>query len=64
MLSDGNHEYIRATGMAIDLSDHGLGERSNRYAMIVDDGKVSWIGVEDNAGQADASTAEAVLAQL
>lgn len=64
MLSDGNHEFIRTTGMAIDLSDHGLGERSNRYAMIVVDGKVSWIGVEDNAGQADASTAAAVLAQL
>ena len=64
MLSDGNHEFIRATGMSIDLSDHGLGERSNRYAMIVDDGTVSWIGVEDNAGRAEASTAEAVLKRL
>ncbi len=64
MLSDGNHEFIRKTGMAIDLSEHGLGERSNRYAMIVDDGKVAWIGVEDNAGQAESSTADAVLAQL
>ena len=64
MLSDGNHEFIRKTDMAIDLSDHGLGERSTRYAMIVDDGTVSWIGVEDNAGRADASTAEAVLGAL
>ena len=64
MLSDGNHEFIRSTGMSIDLSDHGLGERSNRYAMIVDDGKVSWIGVEDNAGRAESSTAEAVLKRL
>ena len=64
MLSDGNHEFIRETGMAIDLSDHGLGERSTRYAMIVEDGKVAWIGIEDNAGQAESSTAEAVLGQL
>ena len=64
MLSDGNHEYIRQSGMAVDMSDFGLGERSNRYAMIVDDGKVAWIGVEENPGVAEASTAEAVLKQL
>jgi len=64
MLSDGNHAFTRGADMAIDLSAHGLGERSNRYAMIVDDGVISWIGVEDNAGEAVASTAEAVLNQL
>lgn len=64
MLSDGNLEYTKAVDMSIDLSGFGLGTRSNRYAMIVDDGKVSWIAVEENAGQAEASTAEAVLAAL
>jgi len=64
MLSDGNHTFTRSVDMAIDLSAHGLGERSNRYAMIVDDGVVSWIGVESNPGEAVASTAEAVLKQL
>ena len=64
MLSDGNHEFIRATGMSIDLSERGLGERSLRYAMIVEDGTVSWIGVEENPGAAEASTAEAVLKRL
>lgn len=64
MLSDGNLEFTTATNMTLDLSGLGLGLRSNRYAMIVDDGTVSWIGIEDNAGQADASSAEAVLAAL
>jgi len=64
MLSDGNHTFTQAVDMAIDLSSAGLGERSNRYAMIVDDGVISWIGVEDNAGEAVASAAEAVLEQL
>ncbi len=64
MLSDGNLEFSTATDMTIDLSGFGLGTRSNRYAMIVDDGTISWIGIEENAGQAEASTAEAVLAAL
>ena len=64
MLSDGNHEFTRAVDMAIDLSAHGLGERSTRYAMIVDDGKISWIGIEDNPGGATVSGAESVLQQL
>lgn len=64
MLSDGNHAFTRAVDMSIDLSAHGLGERSTRYAMIVDDGTVSWIGIEDNPGEATVSAAESVMAQL
>ena len=64
MLSDGNHEFTRAAGMGIDLSSRGLGERSLRYAMIVDDGRIEWIAVDDSPGVAEASTAEAVLAAL
>lgn len=64
MLSDGNLEFTQAVDMALDLSGLGLGTRSNRYAMIIDDGVVSWIAVEENAGKAEASTAAAVLAAL
>ena len=64
MLSDGNHEFTREAGMAIDLSDHGLGERSLRYAMIVDDGEITHIAVEDDPGEADKSSAESILAAL
>jgi len=64
MLSDGNLEFTQAVDMALDLSGLGLGTRSNRYAMIIDDSVVSWIAVEENAGKAEASTAAAVLAAL
>ncbi|PID61070.1 MAG: peroxiredoxin [Gammaproteobacteria bacterium] len=64
MLADGNSEFTRAAGMLIDLSEAGLGERSQRYAMIVDDGKVTHIEVESNPGKADVSGAEHMLRQL
>lgn len=64
MLSDGNHEFTRAAGMTIDLSSRGLGERSLRYAMIVDDGVIAHIAVDDNPGEATASSAESTLATL
>ena len=64
MLSDGNHEFTRAAGMTIDMSSHGLGERSLRYAIVVEDGTITHVAVEDNPGEASASGAEATLAAL
>lgn len=64
MLADGNHEYTRATGLTVDLSGHGLGERSQRYAMVLDDGVVKHLAIEENPGEATVSAAEAVLAKL
>jgi len=64
MLGDGNHEFTRATGMTIDLSIAGLGERSMRYAMVVDDGVVSYLGVDEDARTAEASLAQALLPNL
>lgn len=64
MLADGNHEFTRAAGMTVDLTVAGLGERSLRYAMVLDDGVISHIAVEDNPGEATVSAAEAVLAAL
>lgn len=64
MLADGNHEFTRAADMIIDLSAAGLGERSNRYAMILEDGVVTHLAVEASAGEATVSAAEAVLEKL
>jgi len=64
MLADGNSEFTRAVGMTLDLTAVGLGERSQRYVMILDDGVVTHLAVETDAGSATVSAAEAVLAKL
>ncbi len=63
-LSDGNAEFTKAIGLDIDLSVAGLGVRSKRYSMLVDDGKVTLLNVEDSPGQAEKSGAEALLEQM
>ena len=63
-LADGNGDFAKAVDMVLDASGHGLGSRSLRYAMIVDNGTVSWMAVEDAPSQASASSADAVLAAL
>ena len=64
MLSDGNAEFTRAIGLDFDGSAVGLGTRSKRYAMVVDDGVVKALMVEDAPAQAEKSSASAVLAAL
>jgi glutaredoxin/glutathione-dependent peroxiredoxin len=63
MLSDGNGEFTESMGLAMDGSGVGLGSRSQRYAAIIEDGIVTWLGVEPGSGLA-ASSAEEVLAAL
>jgi peroxiredoxin len=63
-LADGNGEFIKALGLDMDLSAGGLGLRSKRFSMIVDDGAVSKLNVEDSPGQAVASGAAKILEQL
>ena len=63
-LSDGNAEFTKAIGLDIDLSVAGLGVRSKRYSMVVDDGKVTLLNIEDSPGQAEKSGAEALLEQM
>ena len=63
-LSDGNAEFTKKIGMDFDGSGVGLGTRSKRYAMLVDDGVVSVLNVEDSPGVADVSTAEKLLAKV
>ncbi len=64
MVADGNCELTDALGLAIDLSAPGLGTRSKRYAMVVEDGVVKSLDVEDNPGEVTVSSAESVLAKL
>jgi glutaredoxin/glutathione-dependent peroxiredoxin len=63
-LSDGNAEFARAIGLDLDASANGLGTRSKRYAMLVEDGVVKSLSVEDAPGRAEKSTAEALLETL
>lgn len=63
-LADGNADFTKAIGLDVDASGFGMGTRSHRYAMIVDDGRVTSLHVEPQAGQAEVSSAEAILADL
>lgn len=63
-LADGNGDFTRAVGLGADMSIGGLGMRSQRYSMIVEDGVVTALNVEDKPGQAVISGAAAILEQL
>jgi|SRR5690606_973794 len=63
MLADGNGEFTRAVDLVMDASGYGMGSRSRRYAMIVDDGVVTHLAVEP-AGGIDESSAEKILSHL
>ena len=63
MLGDGNAEFSQAVDLTLDLTGRGMGIRSNRYAMLVKDGVVKALHVEE-PGKFDVSSAEAMLALL
>jgi len=63
MLADGNGAFTRAIGLELDGSRFGMGQRSQRYSMIVDDGVVTELNVEQG-GEFKVSSAEYMLAQL
>ncbi|MGK7871903.1 MAG: peroxiredoxin [Xenococcaceae cyanobacterium] len=63
MLADGDCEFTKAMGQVFDLQGNGFGLRSQRYAMIVEDGVVKSLDVED-PGQFEVSKAEKVLEKL
>ena len=63
MLADGNAEYTRKLGLELDGSGFGLGTRGQRFAMVVDDGVVTHLAVEQ-PGKFEVSKAEAVLSNL
>jgi glutaredoxin/glutathione-dependent peroxiredoxin len=63
MLADGSATYTRALGLQLDANAWGMGERSQRYAMLVDDGTVKVLNI-DEGGKVENSTAEKLLAQI
>jgi peroxiredoxin len=63
MLGDGNAEFAQAMGLTMDGSKFGLGTRSQRYAMVVDDGVIKQLFVE-KPGAFEVSSAEHVLKNL
>ena len=63
MLADGNGDFTRAVGLALDAKGFGMGERSQRYSMLVKDGVVEQLNVEQG-GEFKVSSAEHLLAQL
>ena len=63
MLADGNGELAEALGLGMDASKFGMGKRSKRYSMIVNDGVVETVNVEE-PGAYEVSGAETLLGQL
>jgi peroxiredoxin len=63
MLADGNASYVQALGLDVDLSDAGMGRRSRRFSMIVDDGVVKELNVEPARG-VSVSGADATACRL
>ncbi|MFN8628010.1 MAG: peroxiredoxin [Candidatus Binatia bacterium] len=63
MLADGNGEFTKALGLTLDASGFGMGLRSQRYAMIVQDGRVTELLLEPSVGLT-VSSAESVLSKL
>lgn len=63
MLADGNGDFTRALGLELDASRFGMGKRSQRYAMVIEDGVVKSLNIEE-PGAFSVSSAEHVLGQL
>jgi peroxiredoxin len=63
MLADGNGDFTRALGLSLDAKGFGMGERSQRYSLVADDGVVKELNVEAG-GEYKVSSAEHMLGQL
>ncbi|MEN8721347.1 MAG: peroxiredoxin [Alphaproteobacteria bacterium] len=64
MLADGNADFTKAVGLEMDGSSFGMGTRSLRYSMLVDDGVLKTLNIESNPGGAEESGAEKMLGDL
>ena len=62
MAADGNGDYSATLGLTMDASSFGMGTRSKRYAMIVDNGVITYLGIDEKG--IEASAADAVLEAL
>jgi peroxiredoxin len=63
MLADGNAEFTKAVGLTMDGTGYGMGTRSQRYAMVIDDGVITTLNIEA-PGAFEVSSAESVLKAL
>ena len=63
MLADGNGDYARALGLELDASKFGMGTRGKRFALVIDDGVLQSVNIEE-AGQFKVSAAEHILGLL
>ena len=63
-LADGNGEFAKAIDLTLDASGNGLGLRSKRYAMLVDDGVVKKLNIEEAPGKVEVSGGDALVKQL
>jgi len=63
-LADGNADFAKAIGLEFDASGNGLGIRSKRYSMLVDDGTVKILNLEPNPGKVEVSGGDTLLSQL
>ncbi|MDP2802715.1 MAG: peroxiredoxin [Phreatobacter sp.] len=64
ILADGSAEFAKAVGLDADMGAFGMGIRTKRYSMIVKDGVVTALNIEDGPGKADLSGADALIKQL
>ena len=64
MMADGAAEFTKAVGMDLDLTKRGLGVRSRRYSMLLDDGIIKTINLEDAPGGMEVSDAGTMLDQV
>jgi glutaredoxin/glutathione-dependent peroxiredoxin len=62
MLADGSADFAKATGLTLDLTERGMGLRSNRYSMLIKDGKVAQLNNE-GPGKFEVSDAATLLTQ-
>ncbi len=62
MLADGSADFTKATGLTLDLTSRGMGLRSNRYSMLIKDGKVATLNIE-GPGKFEVSDGATMLAQ-
>ena len=63
-LADGNGEFAKAIDLTFDGSGNGLGTRSKRYAMLIEDGVVKTLNIEEAPGKVEVSGGDALLKQL
>lgn len=63
-LSDGSAKFAQQIGLALDLTERGLGMRNQRFSMLLEDGVVKALNIEETPGTADKTSAEAMLKAL